>query len=83
MENYATILIPALLIPLLVRVLLAPVRLIWKLAVHAGCGLVCLLLLNTAAGMTGVSFPINAATVLIAGFGGLPAMALMALLQLY
>ena len=82
MENYATILIPALLIPLLVRVLLAPVRLIWKLAVNSACGFVCLWLLNWISGFTGLLFPINAVTAAIAGFLGLPGIALLTAAQI-
>ena len=38
-------------------------------------------ILNSVSGMTGIFFPINAVTVLIAGFLGLPGMALMALVS--
>lgn len=80
MENFATLLIPALLTLILVRLLSAPIRLVFKLLIHSGCGLLCLWLLNTVSGFTGIYFPINAVTVLTAGVAGLPGIALMAVL---
>ena len=82
MENFVTILIPALLSIILVRVLFIPMKLTLKLLLHSMSGLLCLGLLNSVAGFTGIFFPINAVTVLIAGFLGLPGMALMALVQI-
>lgn len=80
MEEFVTLMIPALLAVLLVRALLMPMKLIAKIALHSGCGFVCLWLLNTVSGFTGILFPINAVTVLVAGFLGLPGIGLMALL---
>ena len=80
MEEIITLLIPALLTLLLVRALLLPVRLAVKIAVHSGCGFLCLWLLNTVSVFTGIAFPINAVTVLTAGFLGLPGIGLMAVL---
>ena len=37
-------------------------------------------MLNGVSGFTGVNFPLNAVTVLMAGFGGVPAIGLLALL---
>ena len=82
MENIVIFLIPALLTLLAVRLLLIPMKLIWKLAIHSGCGFVCLWLLNTASGFTGVYLPINAVTVLAVGFLGIPGIALVALLEI-
>ena len=82
MENIAIFLIPALLAVLAVRLLLIPMKLVWKLAIHSGCGFVCLWLLNTVSGFTGVYLPINAVTVLAAGFLGIPGIALLALLEI-
>ena len=55
---------------------------VWKLAIHAGCGFLCLWLLNTVSPYSGIVFPVNAVTVLIAGVLGLPGIGLMALLAL-
>ena len=80
MEEFVTLLIPALLAVILVRLLLLPLRFLFKLGIHSGCGFLCLWLLNTVSAFTGISFPMNAATVLIAGFLGLPGMGLLAVL---
>lgn len=80
MEKFVTLLIPALLAVVMVRVLLLPIRWIVKIAIHSACGFACLWLLNTVAGFTGIYFPINAVTVLTAGFLGLPGMGILALL---
>lgn len=80
MEEFVVLLLPAILALLLVRVLLLPVKLIWKLLANSATGFVCLWLLNAVAAFTGVLFPMNAATVLISGFLGLPGIALLAIL---
>ncbi len=80
METWITLLIPALLAVVLVRLLLLPVRFLGKLAIHSGCGFLCLWLLNTVSGTTGILFPINAVTVLTAGVLGLPGIGILALL---
>ena len=78
MEKFVTLLIPALVALVLVRLLLMPMKLIFKVGVHSGCGFLCLWLLNSVAG---AYFPINAVTVLVAGFLGLPGIGVMALLE--
>ena len=80
MEEFVALAIPALLAVFLVRMLLMPMKLIFRIAIHSGCGFLCLWLLNTVSGFTGVAFPINAATVLIAGTLGLPGIGLLAVL---
>lgn len=81
MENFVTLLIPALLLCLLVRVLILPIRWFWKVLLNSACGFVCLWLLNSAAGFTGIWFPVNAVTVVVAGFLGIPGIGLLALVQ--
>lgn len=80
MEKIVTLLIPALMAIVLVRFLILPIRLAFKLAIHSACGFFCLWMLNMAAAFTGIFFPINAVTVLTAGFLGLPGIGIMALL---
>ena len=82
MENTVILLILLLLSLLLIRLLILPVRLLWKLMIHSGCGFLCLWLLNTASGLTGLYLPVNAVTVVIAGFLGIPGIALIVLLEL-
>ena len=80
MEKIVALLFPALMAVILVRLLLLPVKRILKLAMHSGCGFLCLWLLNTAAPFTGIEFPMNAATVLIAGILGIPGIGLLTVL---
>lgn len=80
MEEFVTLLIPALISVLLVRACLLPIRIIYKVAIHSGCGFLCLWLLNSTAAFTGVLFPVNAVTVLTAGFLGLPGIGILAVL---
>ncbi len=81
MEKIVTLIIPALLAVLLIRLLLAPIRLALKVCAYSGCGFLCLWLLNSVSGFTGVYIPINAVTALTAGFLGLPGIGVLALLE--
>ena len=81
METWIPQLIPALVAVILVRLLLLPLRGILKTAIHSGCGYLCLWLLNTVSPFTGIVFPMNAVTVLVAGFLGLPGIGLLAILS--
>jgi len=80
MEKFVTLLVPALLAVILIRLLLLPLKWICKVGIHSGCGFACLWLLNTIAPFTGIAFPMNAVTVLIAGTLGLPGIGLLAIL---
>ena len=80
MEQFVTLLIPALLALILVRLLVLPMKLIFKLLINSGCGFMCLWLLNSSSGFTGILFPINAVTVLTAGVLGLPGIGILAVL---
>ena len=81
MESLITLLIPALVAVILVRLLLLPLRGILKIAIHSGCGFLCLWLLNSVSVFTGLYFPINAVTAFTAGILGLPGIGLLALLE--
>jgi inhibitor of the pro-sigma K processing machinery len=83
MENFAAILIPILLLFLLLRLMALPLRWFWKLSVNSACGFASLVLLNSLSGFTGLMFPVNAVTALIAGFLGLPGIAALAVVQLF
>ena len=80
MEKIVILLIPALIAVMLARLLLIPMGIAFKVAVHSGCGFLCLWLLNAISLFTGILFPINAVTILVAGFCGLPGIGIMALL---
>ena len=80
METFVTLLIPAVLAIVLIRLLLMPLKLGFKIAIPCACGFVCLWLLNSVSGFTGIFFPINAVTVLVSGVLGLPGIAILAVL---
>lgn len=81
METFAIFAIPALMTVFLVRMLLAPMKFLYKTVLYSAGGFLCLWLLNLVSGFTGVVLPINAVTVLIAAFGGVPGIGLIAILE--
>lgn len=83
MENVLGILIPVVLIVVVLKIISMPVKLLGKLVINSVSGLICLWLLNWLAGFTGIVFPINLVTVVIAGFLGLPGIVLLALAQIF
>lgn len=82
MEKFVIILIPAILVILFLRLLAVPMRFLFRLGIHAAFGFVCLWLLNAISGFTGVLFPINLITVLVAGSLGAPGIGVLAVLAL-
>lgn len=83
MEKFATLLIPIFLIFGLLRIIALPIRWFWKISINSACGFLCLWLLNSIAAFTGLYFPVNAVTVLISGFLGLPGICALALVQFF
>lgn len=81
MANFVSILVPLLLVWLLLRLMILPIHWFYKVFLNSGCGFLCLWLLNSISVFTGLIFPVNYITVLIAGFLGLPGIGLLALLQ--
>ena len=81
MEKFATLVIPVILLLVVLRIIALPIRWFWKLSINSACGFLCLWLLNSLAAFTGLYFPINAVTVVIAGFLGLPGIGALALVQ--
>ena len=80
MEKFTALLVPALLAVMFVRLMLIPMKWFYRIGIHSVCGFACLWLLNSISAVTGIFFPINAVTILVAGFLGIPGMAVMALL---
>ena len=83
MEKFATLIIPALLVLVLLRIIAMPIRWFWKLSINSACGFLCLWLLNSVFAFTHLYFPVNAVTVVIAGFLGLPGIGALALMQFF
>lgn len=82
MENIAVLVIPVLVGAAMLRLILLPVRWLVRLGLHGFGGLLCLWLLNSVAAYTGILFPLNLVTILIAGIFGVPGMFFLALLEL-
>ena len=83
MEKFATLIVPALLVLVLLRIIAMPIRWFWKLSINSACGFLCLWLLNSVSAFTGLYFPVNGVTVVIAGFLGLPGIGALALVQFF
>ena len=83
MENFAALILPILMLFALLRIIALPIRWFWKLSINSTCGFLCLWLLNSIATFTNLYFPVNAVTVVIAGFLGLPGIGALALAQLF
>lgn len=81
MEKIASLIVPVLLLCVMVRIIALPIKWFWKIFLNSMCGFLCLWLMNSIAGFTGVYFPINYVTVIVAGFLGLPGIGLLALVQ--
>ena len=82
METIVTFAIPILIGLLLLKLLTTPIKWFFKLVLHAACGFLCLWLLNSISGYTGILLPINATTVLVSGIGGIPGILVIVLLEL-
>lgn len=83
MENLLSLLVPALMAVILVKLLALPLKFTCKAAIHGTFGFLCLWILNSVSGYTGMYIPINAVTVLVAGIFGVPGMGLLAVLQFF
>ena len=69
------------LLIVLIRVLSAPIRLLFKLLINACLGFGILFVVNFFGEFIGVSLPINTVNALIAGFLGVPGVILLVLVQ--
>ena len=74
MQEIIALAVPVLFIFLFIKVLMTPMKLIFKLLLNTGCGFVCLFLLNLLSGFTGIVFELNFITAAIVGFWDCPAL---------
>ena len=65
-----------------VKILAAPIKGILKFLLHAGSGIVVLILVNLVAGFFNFYVPITWTSVLVSGLAGIPGIALLILLKL-
>lgn len=64
------------------QLIMKPLRLITKLIINSGVGLLLLLLVNYGGSFFGFELPVNIITILMAGFLGIPGILLLVCLQL-
>jgi len=64
------------------KVIMKPVKILWKIAINSLIGLVLLLVVNYVAVRFGFELEVNIITVLIAGFLGIPGILLLICFQL-
>jgi len=64
------------------KVMMKPIKLLWKVAINSVIGLVLLLLVNYGAAQFGFVLPVNIITILVAGFLGIPGILLLICFQL-
>lgn len=81
MESILAIVVPVVLVILALKLLLTPMKIIWKLALNSLSGFICLWLLNLVSGITGIVFEINLLTTLIVGFLGIPGIVLLVIVH--
>ncbi len=77
MVNFVSVSTAVILVALLLRLIALPIRWTWKFLLNSACGFVCLWILNSVSEITGIYFPINWVSSLIAGFLGLPGILLL------
>lgn len=65
-----------------VKILAAPIKGILKFLLHAGTGILVLILVNLVAGFFNFYVPITWTSVLVSGLAGIPGIALLILLKL-
>lgn len=82
MENILALAIPVLVGIVLVKLFVSQIGCLWKLAVNAGSGFICLWLLNLLSAYTGITLEINLVTCLFTGFLGTPGIILLVLGQM-
>ena len=66
---------------LVAKLLLIPIKIVWKLAVNAVIGGITLLLINFIGGFFGLYIPINIITALTTGILGVPGVVMILILQ--
>lgn len=82
METVLSVLIPSVLAVGFLRLLMIPMGWFMKIGINSLAGFVCLWLLNTVSGFTGLMLPINLVTASIAGSLGIPGILLLCAAEL-
>jgi len=66
---------------LVAKLLLVPIKIVWKLAINAVVGGLALMLINFIGGFFGLYIPINIITALTTGILGVPGVVMILILQ--
>lgn len=66
---------------ILAKILILPIKIIWKLGVNAFVGGIALLILNFFGGFIGLYIPINIITAVITGLLGVPGIVMILIIQ--
>ena len=86
MDALSTVLmliLAALVIFVLIKILSAPIRLIFKLLINTAVGFLILFLVNLIGGYFGFSLEMNLINALITGIFGIPGVIVLILIQLF
>ena len=81
MENLIPLLLPAVVAFIVLKLLVKPMKWTFRAAIHGLGGFACLWLVNCTAVFTGLTLPVNAVTVLLAGTLGIPGLVLVTVLE--
>jgi len=81
--KYIFILLGIVLILILVKIFTLPLRLLVKLVINSGIGLVVLIIVNTIGQSMNFSIAINPITVIIAGVLGIPGIVFLSIYTYY
>ena len=63
------------------RIILKPIKILWKLLINSGIGLLLIVIVNYLGQYFNMSLPINLINVLIAGFLGIPGVIILIVIQ--
>lgn len=66
-----------LLVYIFAQILVKPIKILWKLLLNSGIGLLLIVFVNFIGQLYGFALPLNFITVLIAGFLGIPGVLLL------
>ncbi len=64
------------------KILMVPIKIMWKLVINAIAGALLLLVVNFVGGLIGLSIPITPISALVAGVFGIPGVVLLVILQI-
>ena len=83
MSSVAGIIVLVILVYVFTRILLKPFKILWKLILNSGMGLLLLIIVNYIGQYFDFSLPLNIVNILIAGFLGIPGIIILLGMDLY